>query len=152
MIKETKLTHSDLIQRLNYNAEDGTFIWTSSEKNEPRLRNTPAGSLNSKDRTSQRAVLMIVINGERWAARQLAWYWMTGEVPQGRVKPKDGNAQNIRFENLEYVPARNGGERHIHCGRGDNSFFIRKKGQYYGTAKTLEEAIAIRNSFPELCD
>lgn len=151
MIKETLLSHGELIERLNYNAEDGTFTWTDSNKNIPNIRSKPAGSFNCKDASSPKAVLMIAISGERWVARQLAWYWMTGEVPQGRVKSKDGIASNNRFDNLEYVPARNRGERHIHSGR-EGSYFIRKQGKYYGTARTLDKAIAIRNSIPELCD
>jgi hypothetical protein len=74
---------------------------------------------------------------------------MTGEIPQGRVKPKDGNKDNIKFSNLDYIPALNAGHKHIHYG-GEGNFNVRKGGVHYGKAKTLKDAIAIRDSFPEL--
>ncbi|MCP0917808.1 hypothetical protein MUB04_14830 [Acinetobacter indicus] len=145
MIKNTTLTHAELLERISYSRENGSFVWTDSEYN-GNSRNKPAGSNNEKGMCR-----VIQINGERWTERQLAWFWVKGEIPQGRVKPIDGNPRNCKFDNLKYVPAQNKGHKHIHYG-GDEFFNIRKDGVHYGKSKTLIEAIKIRDSFPELLD
>lgn len=143
MIKNTRLTHDELLERLIYNPRDGKFIWTDSQYN-GNVRNKPAGSNNEKSLCK-----VIQVNGERWTERQLAWFWMTGEIPQGRVKPIDGNPKNCRFDNLQYIPALNKGYKNIHYG-GDQYFNVRKNGVHYGKSKILSEAIEIRDAFPEL--
>lgn len=145
MIKDSTLTHSELVDRITYNREDGSFIWSDLECN-GSARNKPAGSNYKKG-----ICKVIQINGERWTDRQLAWFWVTGEIPQGRVKPIDGNPENCKFDNLQYIPALNEGHKHIHFG-GDAYFNVRKDGIHYGKARTLIDAIKIRDSFPELLD
>lgn len=149
MIKVTTLSHSELIERLKYDPELGTFCWTNSPLNTNRTRSKPASEYSFATQCGR-----IGINGEFWTARQLAWYWMTGEIPQGRIQCKDGDPNNYRFNNLELIPPINSGEKYISKSKSGKSFQykVRKKGKYYGFARTLEKAIAIRNSHPELCD
>lgn len=147
MIKETILSHAELVERIKYDPKLGTFRWTNSPLNTNRSRSKPTGEYSfSKDYGR------ICINNEFWTARQIAWYWITGEVPQGRISAKDGDPKNYRFDNLLYVPSMNNGEKYIcKCKSGNTyQYKVRKKGKYYGFANTLEKAIEIRDSFPEL--
>lgn len=145
MIKKTKISHGELIERITYFPKTGKFVWTDSKYN-GTSKNKPAGTRYKDD-----GCALIQIGGERWTDRQLAWYWVTGEVPQGQVKPINGDPVNCCFDNLDYVPAKNGGHKHIHYGgNGDKAFNVRKDGIHYGKAKTLMDALKIRDSFPEL--
>lgn len=148
MIKDSNISHGELRERITYDPKLGTFTWTDSKKNSPSVRSKPASSYSDKDGNST-----IMLNYQSWSARQLAWFWMTGEIPVGQVRPKDGISSNCRFENLNYIPAKNGGEKYIVSKLNCDTprFEVRTTKKYYGCKPTLEQAIVFRDSFPELC-
>jgi len=93
-IRQPKLTHTRLVEVLDYNADTGDFFWKIS----------PARNLKPGDRAGgkkKQGFRYIVIDKEGHTAPRLAWFYMTGEWPKYRVGFKNRDTNDCRFENLE---------------------------------------------------
>jgi hypothetical protein len=86
------LTLDILKLRLIYDEDTGLFIW-----NVPIFKNKKgkvAGSLTQNGR------VQLTVEGKRYYAHQLAWFYVTGEYPTTTIRHKDGDQTNNRFSNL----------------------------------------------------
>ena len=88
------LSHQQILDALDYNPATGVFKWKISP-----AKNVKAGTIaggNSKSNEYR----YIRLNNHEVTEGRLAWFYMTGEWPEGRVKYKNGDKQDCRFENL----------------------------------------------------
>lgn len=84
--------HSYLVNQIHYSQETGVFTWKVRRKG--RYQDESVGSLQKN------GYLLITIDGVRYFAHRLAWYWVTGEDPACGIDHRDGAGTNNRFSNL----------------------------------------------------
>ena len=87
------LTSGHLRSILNYNPQTGVFIWINPPRQHPRMKGKAAGCLST-------GYVMIKIGGRGFKAHRLAWLYVHGEWPAGRIDHKDGNPFNNAIANL----------------------------------------------------
>lgn len=140
------LTVERLKEVLHYDLNTGLFIWLKSTNNKI-LIGSVAGGLDEK------GYLRIKIDGKKYRAHRLAWFYVTGVWPI-EIDHKDLNKSNNKFNNLREATrsqnASNGKVRkHNRSGvRGvsqrGNRFYVEimsnKKRYRIGVYNTLEEA------------
>ena len=85
-------TRENLRNELDYNPATGVFRWKRSW----RGRNRNGGLAG----TSVNGYWAINIDGRRFFAHRLAWFYMTGEWPPHDIDHIDGNPANNAFANL----------------------------------------------------
>ena len=85
------ITHSTLLSLLTYSPTTGVFVWTD---NAPTHRNCIAGSLDKK------GYRVIVIDGKRYKAHRLAWFYTHKVWPVGLLDHKDRVHDNNWLTNL----------------------------------------------------
>lgn len=90
--KVPSLTHNQVRDALDYNPATGVFVWKTSPAKNVKP-GTVAGSNGGKYR-------YIRLDGEEVTDTRLAWFYMTGEWPERRVRFRNGNSKDCRFENL----------------------------------------------------
>lgn len=89
------LTYKRLRQVLKYNPRTGLFIWRktlSLRGIEGRPAGAPHGGI--------RNYIKIGIDGRRYYAHRLAWFYVTGNWPDKSIDHIDGDPQNNRISNL----------------------------------------------------
>ncbi len=87
------LTTERLKELLDYDPLTGIFRWRVDRKGAIR-RGKVAGGPDQKGHMS------IAIDGVRYMAHRVAWFYMTGSWPIGEIDHEDLNGENNRFENL----------------------------------------------------
>jgi hypothetical protein len=87
------LTAERLCELLAYNQETGEFHWRYV-----RGKGRRPGKLAGSRRRD--CYMRIVIDGRRYYAQRLAWFYMTGAWPVAHVDHKDGDPSNNRWDNL----------------------------------------------------
>ena len=92
--KVPNLTHDQVRDALDYNPATGVFVWTISP-----AKNLKAGTV-AGGKNGSGGYRYIRLCGEESTESRLAWFYMTGEWPERRVRFKNGNSQDCRFENL----------------------------------------------------
>ena len=95
--KESNLKVQELKEQLEFDPESGLFWWL--EPKQGRDLDRPAGT---SDLNGYRG---ININGERYLAHRLAFFYMTGDWPPEYVDHKDGNPRNNSWDNLRLATA-----------------------------------------------
>lgn len=95
------LTQAELKDQLAYDPRSGAFKWLV-DKPGGLQRGTRAGYIT--DRNFRR----ISVFDKEFRASHLAWLYVTGELPEYRIKHIDGNTLNDRFENLQEIKRRKG--------------------------------------------
>ena len=106
---EASLTRKRLVELLHYNPETGHFVWKISVG---RCRKGEwAGSMARPDKQ-----VTITIEGRNYFAHRLAFLWMTGSWPQGRVIHRDGNPRNNAWSNLRVAKPRKAAPQKIDLG------------------------------------
>jgi hypothetical protein len=88
------LTHDQVRDALDYNPATGVFVWKISP-----AKNLKAGTV-AGGKNGSGGYRYIRLYGEESTESRLAWFYMTGEWPERRVRFKNGNSQDCRFENL----------------------------------------------------
>lgn len=91
------LAHERLLEALRYDPETGFFTRLLHAASNARAGEV-AGSPNSG------GYWVIVLDGQRYRAHVLAWFYMTGEWPIHHIDHIDGDTLNNRFTNLRNVP------------------------------------------------
>ena len=94
---KTELTQNELKRLLHYDPQCGVFTWITG----PANRRDLDGSVTAKKGKRPR----VRINDTLYRASRLAWFYMTGEWPNGLVDHKDGNPSNNQWMNLRIATA-----------------------------------------------
>lgn len=92
--KVPHLTHDQVRSALDYNPATGAFVWKISPAKNVKVGSVAGGVGDS------RGYRYIRLDGCEVTDARLAWFYMTGEWPERRVRFKNGNPSDCRFENL----------------------------------------------------
>jgi hypothetical protein len=90
------LTHERLLEVLDYDPETGVFRWKVSPRGNVCAGDV-AGCLGG------RGYAAIGVDLALYRAHRLAWFYVTGEWPQGAVDHVNGRRDDNRFSNLRVV-------------------------------------------------
>jgi HNH endonuclease len=149
------LTHEQLREALEYNAETGQLIWRSklpiSSANKgwnQRYANTVAGCLHGN------GYMQVRLDGSCFQAHRLIWFLVTGHWPVKQIDHIDRNRANNAWGNLRlasrqqnsYNSATVLGAVGIRLTRS-GTWQARTHGKYLGVFKTPEEALAVRRKY-----
>jgi len=88
------LEHQQVLDALEYNPATGVFKWKINPARNIKAGAIAGGSSKGND------YRYIRLNGYEVTECRLAWFYMTGEWPNGRVKYKNGDKNDCRFDNL----------------------------------------------------
>lgn len=91
--KRFRLSHATLVDLLFYSPRHGGFMWRVD-----RGRTAKAGSKAGTLRKDGSVV--IGINGRIYAANRLAWLYVLGEWPKGRLTTYNKNPADLRWNNI----------------------------------------------------
>jgi hypothetical protein len=130
------VTHNEIREALDYNPASGLFVWKINP-----AKNVKAGSI-AGGASDGRGYRYIRLNGVEFTDSRLAWFYMTGEWPERRVRFKDGNPNNCRFENLTLFNGI-GGEYDFKTKDGKNAYLR----AYRSKLPIQQKNRALRNSF-----
>jgi hypothetical protein len=92
------MTQEYLKSILEYNEKTGVFIWKKKLSNRIKVGEV-AGFKNSR-------YISISIQGKRYQAHRLAWFYTYGELPKYEIDHKDQDTQNNKISNLRDVTSR----------------------------------------------
>ncbi len=89
----TRLSQRTLTDMLSYNRHTGVFTWRvyRSRTAKPGL---PAGTRHPD------GTIIITIGGRPYSANRLAWLYVHGEMPPGRLTYVDQDPTNTRWANI----------------------------------------------------
>lgn len=89
----TKLTQERLKEALDYDPATGVFRWSIRPSNKIHIGDV-AGVVGTNGRR------FIMVDGEKFQAHRLAWFYVHGVWPDGDLKQKNGNYDDCSLENL----------------------------------------------------
>lgn len=87
------LTRERFDELMQYNPDTGEFTWRVGRRGTAK-----AGSLAGSD--SRNGYWFIHIDGRRYSAHRLAWWYMTGSLPEAEIDHANGDGHDNRFENI----------------------------------------------------
>lgn len=129
-----------LKELLVYDCDTGVFTWLTNEGRRI-IKGSPAGTI------SNGGYIIIGIDGVRYVAHRLAWFYMTGEWPKNLIDHKDTNRVNNKWCNLREATLtenqRNRNVTRISKSGVKGAYLINGKYKSYiclGTFDTAEEA------------
>lgn len=94
------ITQDELKRILEYNPDEGTFTWLNNQEVHNKVRGLPAGCLKPHSVDPNRKDLVIQINGKKYPAQNIAFLYMTGNLPKVMVDHIDGDSLNYKWTNL----------------------------------------------------
>jgi hypothetical protein len=104
---ERKLTHTRLLELLEYHPDTGIFTHKISRGRS--IKGKAAGNLSDK------GYVRISIDGVHFKAHRLAWFYCFQEWPDGLLDHEDKNKSNNRLDNLrEATSVQNGHNTHLY--------------------------------------
>jgi hypothetical protein len=147
--RQAALSHERLTELLHYDQETGIFRWAKRTSNRVKVGDR-AGEI---DRHGHR---MISIDGWRYMAHRLAWFYVYGRWPFPEIDHKNLIKDDNRINNLrEATRTQNCVNRPVNSKRtglrgvwpnGENGYAavisVKRKRIYLGTFRTLEQAHA----------
>ena len=86
------LTHDRLLSILSYCKESGNFVWL--------IRNGRAHPGKIAGSVRKDGYVAILIDRKSYKAHRLAWFYVNGEWPNGRLDHEDNCQSNNRWGNL----------------------------------------------------
>jgi hypothetical protein len=86
------LTHSRLLQVLDYDQKTGVFTWKYPINNRIKVGNAAGWGSDG--------YINISIDGQIYGAHRLAWFFVTASWPKKQIDHIDGNRSNNSFSNL----------------------------------------------------
>lgn len=97
MARVTKLTHERLTELLDFDSATGVFVWKIASSNRVKVGDR-AGMVrkNAEGR-------FLTVDGERFLAHRLAWFYAKGTWAAHDIIPVDGNWDNCAIQNLKEV-------------------------------------------------
>ena len=93
---DSTLAHARLREVLAYDAAAGRFTWLKKITRYTRV-GTTAGGVHSS------GYFIVCVDGTLHRGHRLAWFWMTGEWPEGPIDHLNGVRHDNRFNNLREV-------------------------------------------------
>ena len=96
MTSKLDITIEHLRESLDYNAQTGIFTWRKNHRR-PDLIGKTAGSIHSA------GYISISIHNVKRLAHRLAWFYVTGVMPEGHIDHINGNKLDNSFDNLRQV-------------------------------------------------
>jgi hypothetical protein len=93
--KVPSFSHEQVRQALDYNPATGAFVWKISPAKNVRAGSRAGGSGDTD------GYRYIRLEGEEVTDGRLAWFYMTGEWPDRRIRFKNGDKKDCRFDNLQ---------------------------------------------------
>lgn len=97
------LTHQQVLDALEYNPATGFFRWKINP-----AKNVKAGTI-AGGKSYSNGYRYIRLNGYEITEARLAWFYMTGNWPERRLRNKNGDISDNRFENLVMADGVGGG-------------------------------------------
>jgi len=134
--KTPKVTHEQIRDALDYNPSTGVFVWKISP-----AKNIAIGAVAGGN-NGRRGYSCVCLNGEEITTSRLAWFYMTGEWPERRVRFKNGDKTDCRFENLTLFDGI-GGEFDFKTNEGLRAY----QRAYRGKTPLIQKSRALRDSF-----
>lgn len=89
----SRLSQRALTDLLSYNRHTGVFTWRKY-----RSRTAKPGDIAGTPNID--GSIIITIAGRPYSANRLAWLYVTGTWPEGRLTYVDGNPENTRWGNI----------------------------------------------------
>ncbi len=106
------ITWERLGELLDYNPETGVFRW--KKLSHESVSNISVGDVAGW--VENNGYRRITIDGQRYVAHRLAWFYMKGEMPKGKLDHKDGNRDYSAIANLRIAtPRQNSANRKCHA-------------------------------------
>jgi hypothetical protein len=96
MTKQSGITIDHLRESLDYDTQTGIFTWRRNHRR-PDLIGEIAGSVHSK------GYISIAIHNVKRLAHRLAWFYVTGNMPNDHIDHINGNKLDNSFANLRQV-------------------------------------------------
>jgi hypothetical protein len=87
------MEHSYLTSVLSYNPQTGVFAWSCAR---PKIQVGAEAGYVKKNKGYR----YIEVDGKAYSAHRLAWFYVTGSMPQLQIDHINGNKSDNRFENL----------------------------------------------------
>lgn len=150
--KENALNHKYLLSILDYNPSTGIFIWKKSRGR------VSAGSIAGGEITD--GYIGIRIDGTRFMAHRLAWFYCFEEWPESLLDHEDTDPSNNAIENLREASNSSNnmnkgvmsisttGYTGVTFDKSRNKYMVRVSingvSKNLGRFNTIEEAIAVR--------
>lgn len=129
-------SHERLLQVLDYSPATGVFKWKVPPSRNVRVGDK-AGSSQGKS-----GYYYVTVDKEEVTVSRLAWFYMKGEWPERRVRFKNGDASDARFDNLTLFNGI-GGEYDFKTQEGRKAYLR----AYYRATPEIQKARALRESF-----
>ncbi len=91
--RQALLSHDRLTEVLSYDPITGIFLW----KKRISIRIVVGKIAGRPDRNGH---IQITIDGTRWMAHRLAWFYVYGEWPEDQIEHRDLDKKNNAMRNL----------------------------------------------------
>lgn len=95
-------THEEVLSRLSYDKTTGEFTWLAVEPSSSRAKahNKRQAGKTAGYRCPTRNSILVSFNYNNIRAGRLAWFYVTGEWPQGIILHRNDDGFDCRWENL----------------------------------------------------